>query len=134
MFDEGRLDFHRTDAVARDVKNVINASQDPEIAVVVTFGTVAGEVNVRSIGPFGEVRLYVGLADRPEQAQPREVVLRGPLVAPFHEGADGGWGGIEDRHAVPLTDAPEAILLGPVGRPFVHHAGRAVGERAIDEI
>ena len=56
------------------------------------------------------------------------------LGAPAHEGADGGRRGVEDRHAVALDDLPEAILVRPVGRAFVHHDGGAVGERAVDDV
>ena len=57
-----------------------------------------------------------------------------PLVAPFHECANGGRGGVENRHTMTLADVPEPIALRPVGRALVHHAGGAVGERTVDEI
>ena len=74
------------------------------------------------------------LADGAEQAQARQVVLLRPLVAPLDEGADGGGRGVEDVDLVSLDDAPEAVGLGEVGRAFVHQAGRAVLQRAVDDV
>ena len=56
------------------------------------------------------------------------------LVAPAHEGPDGGGRRVEDRHAIALDDLPEARLVGPVGRALVHHDRRAVGERTVDDV
>src|SRR5829696_7448940 len=56
------------------------------------------------------------------------------FVAPLHERADRGRGGVQDRYAVPLAEVPEAVLLGPVRGALVHDARRAVRERAVDEI
>ncbi len=61
-------------------------------------------------------------------------MLRGPLGAPAHEGADGRGRGVEDGDAVALDDLPEAILLRPVGRAFVHQHGGAVRERSVDDV
>ena len=58
----------------------------------------------------------------------------GILLAPAHEGADRRRRGVEDRHAVLLDDRPEAVLVGVVGRALVHHAGRAVGQRPVDDV
>ena len=76
----------------------------------------------------------IGSPDGAEQAKARQIVLRRPVIAPLHERADRRGRGVEDRHAMPLADLPEAILLRPVGRALVHHARGAVGERAVDEI
>ena len=46
------------------------------------------------------------LADRPEQPQRRQVVLRRVLRAPLHVRADRGRRRVEDRHAVALDDRP----------------------------
>ena len=59
---------------------------------------------------------------------------RGPVGAPLHERADRRRRRVEDRHAVALDEAPEAILLRPVRRAFVHQHRRAVGERAVDDV
>ena len=74
------------------------------------------------------------LADRSQQPQRAEIVLRWPLGAPPHERANRRRRGVENRHAVALDDLPEAILLRPVGRAFVHHHGRAVGQRSVDDV
>ena len=74
------------------------------------------------------------LADRSEQPQRRQIVLLRPLGAPAHERADRGRRRVEDRDAVLLDQRPEAILLRPVGRAFVHQHRRAVGQRAVDDV
>ena len=56
------------------------------------------------------------------------------VVAPFHEGADGCRGGVEDGDTIVGNELPETVGLGPVWRPLVHEAGRPVGERAVDEV
>src|SRR6185312_7126485 len=61
-------------------------------------------------------------------------VLFGPLVAPLDEGADGGGRGVEDADFVALDDGPETVGLGKVGRAFVHEAGGAVLQRAVDDV
>ena len=48
MIDERALDFHRADAMPRDVEHVVHAAEQPEEAVGVALGAVAGEVDVRS--------------------------------------------------------------------------------------
>ena len=58
----------------------------------------------------------------------------GVLGPPFHAGADRRRRGVEDRHAVALDDLPPDVLVGIVGRALEHHAGRSVGERAVDDV
>ena len=73
-------------------------------------------------------RLWVdGLADAAEQPQRGEIVPRGVLVAPSHEGADGRRRRVKDRHLVFFDDRPESIFVRRVGRPFVNQGGGAVG-------
>src|SRR5690242_6629721 len=57
-----------------------------------------------------------------------------PLIAPLHEGTDGRGRGVENGDAVALAKLPEAVLLRPVGGSLIHDDGRAVGERAIDDV
>src|SRR4030095_15501190 len=71
------------------------------------------------------------LAHRAQKAQRGEIAAVRILLAPAHEGADRGGSGVADRDAVTLDDAPEAVLVGEVGRAFVHHGGGAVGEGAV---
>ena len=56
------------------------------------------------------------------------------LVAPFHERADRGWGGVEDGDPVLLDDLPQTVEIREVGGALVHDAGRPVGERAVDDV
>ena len=44
MQHEGAFDFGSTQAVTRDVKHVIHATGDSIIAILITTGTVSGEV------------------------------------------------------------------------------------------
>ena len=44
MADQGALDFGGADAVAGDVEHVVDAADDPEIAVLVAARAVAGEI------------------------------------------------------------------------------------------
>ncbi len=74
------------------------------------------------------------LADAPEQAQGREVVLLGPLRPPLHERPDRRRSGVEDRDAVPLDQVPEAVARRRVRSALVHQTRRAVGERAVDHV
>ena len=71
--------------------------------------------------------------DPSSRSDDRSCLLR-PVGAPLHERADGRRRGVEDRDAVALDDRPEAILLRPVGRAFVHHHRRAVGQRSVDDV
>jgi hypothetical protein len=43
MRHEGRLDLDGRQAVARDVDDVVDAPEDPDVAVLVPLGAVAGE-------------------------------------------------------------------------------------------
>ena len=76
----------------------------------------------------------IGSPTDPSSAQAREIARLRILGAPAHERADRGRRGVEDRHAVALDDLPEASLVRPVGRALVHHDGRAVGERTVDDV
>src|SRR5687767_924841 len=71
MLDERRLDLHRADAVAGDVENVIDASEDPEVAIVVALRPIAGEVEIWATGPLGEISLHVPLVVAPDRPQHR---------------------------------------------------------------
>ena len=51
MADQGALDFHRAEAVAGDVDDVVDAAHDPEVAVLVAAGAVAGEVDAGDLAP-----------------------------------------------------------------------------------
>ena len=74
------------------------------------------------------------LAHRAEQAQLGEVVALGVLGPPLHARADRGRRGVEDRHAVALAQLPPDVLVRVVRRALEHHAGRAVGQRPVDDV
>ena len=74
------------------------------------------------------------LADRAEQSQRREVVLLRVLRPPLHVRADRRRRRVEDVDLVALDDVPPAVLVGEVGRPLVHDAGRPVAERAVHDV
>ena len=74
------------------------------------------------------------LADRAQHAQGRAVGLLHPFVAFTHQRAQRGRRGVEGRDLVLVDDLPEAAEIGIVGDALVHQRGRAVGERAIDDI
>ena len=65
---ERALDLGGADAVAGDVEHVVDAADDPEVAVLVAARAVAGEVHVRDHVP---VRLEVALVVAPERARHR---------------------------------------------------------------
>ena len=82
-----------------------------------------------------EPRLRVDrLADRAEQAQRGEVELVGVLGAPLDAGADRRRRGVEDRRLVVLDELPPDPLVRVVRRALVHHPGRAVGQRPVDDV
>ena len=56
------------------------------------------------------------------------------LGAPLHERADRRRRAVQDRHAVAGDDLPPAVLVRRAGRALVEHAGRAVGERPVDDV
>ena len=61
VVDERRLDLDRRDAVAGDVHHVVDAAEQPEVAVGVDPGAVAREVHVAVLRP---VRLAVAARRR----------------------------------------------------------------------
>src|SRR5271170_6256030 len=61
-------------------------------------------------------------------------MLARPLLSPFDESANGGGSGVENVDLVTVDDAPEAVGFGVVGRAFVHQAGGAVLEDAVDDV
>ena len=68
VVDQRRLDLGGRDAVARDVHDVVDPAEQPEVAVVVELGAVAGEVPALEPAP---VRLLVALRVAVDAAQHR---------------------------------------------------------------
>ncbi len=74
------------------------------------------------------------LAHGPEHAQRAQVVLLDELVALAHQRAQRGRRGVELRDLVLVADVPEAARVGEGRHTLEHHRGRAVGERAVDDV
>ena len=55
--DERAFNFGRADAVARHVHHVVDATRDPEVAILVSIGAIAREV----VAGGGEVHVFVSL-------------------------------------------------------------------------
>ena len=69
--DEGALDLGRREPMAGDVHHVVDAAEQPEVALLVALRAVAGEVHAREAAP---VRLLVPLrvaVDAAEHRRPR---------------------------------------------------------------
>ena len=71
VVDERRLDLDRRDAVARDVHHVVDAPEQPEVAVRVDAGTVAGEVDVPVLRPVRVAVARVVAVDAAQHRRPR---------------------------------------------------------------
>ena len=74
------------------------------------------------------------LADRAEQAQRLAARLLHRRFALAHQRADRGRRGVEDVDLVLVDHLPEARGVGVVRHAFEHQRGRAVGERAVDDV
>ena len=75
-----------------------------------------------------------GLAHRAQQAQGREIVGVGNLVALADERTNGRRRSIKSVHTIFFDDAPKSSLTRPIGRALVHQGGRAGRQRAIDNV
>ena len=76
--DEGGLDLGGGDVVAGDEHDVVDAAEQPDVAVVVLLGAVAGEVAAGEAGPVG---VEVALVVAPDGAQHRRPRLGEDQVA-----------------------------------------------------
>ena len=76
----------------------------------------------------------MGSPTEPSRSSDERSCLAGVVVAPLHEGSDGGGRRVELRDLVLLDDLPQAIVAGVVRDAFVDHAGRAVGQRSVDDV
>ena len=56
------------------------------------------------------------------------------LVAPFDEGTNGGWSGVQNRDLVSFDDIPEAIFCRVIGSSLVKQYGGTIGQGAIDHV
>src|SRR5580704_17647951 len=68
--DESGFDFHRAEAMTADVEYIVDAAHDPEISILVSAGTVAGEVHARNLRPV-VFHIAIGIAvDGTQRAGP----------------------------------------------------------------
>ena len=58
----------------------------------------------------------------------------GIFLAPTHKSADGGGRGVQNAHAILGDHIPETIPPRVIRRTLVHHRGRPVSQRAVDDI
>src|SRR2546427_13227625 len=65
--------LHRRDAVTGDVHDVVHAAEQPEVAVLVALGAVAGEIDIVVLRP---VLLDVAIGVTPDATQHRRPGLR----------------------------------------------------------
>jgi len=116
MGDERALDFGGAEAVAGDVEHVIEAADDPEIAVFVAARAVARGVNAAGvIRPVSGLVALLVAVNRADHGRPRLADDEAPVLAVFAFLARV----IEDRG----VDAEE----GPRGGAGL--AGRGSGQR-----
>ena len=71
VVDERRLDLDRRDAMPRDVHHVVDAAEEPEVAVGVDAGAVAREVDTREALPVGRAEARVVAVDPARHRRPR---------------------------------------------------------------
>ena len=84
VVDERRLDLDRRDAVPGDVHHVVDPPEQPEVAVLVDPGAVAGEVDVVVLRPVRVPVALVVAEDASQHRRPR--LLQHEVAAPA--GAD----------------------------------------------
>ena len=78
-----------------------------------------------------------GLIGSPTEPSSRSVersCLLRILRAPLDAGADRGRRRVEERDAVAVAELPPDVLVGIVRRALVHHRGRAVEQRPVDDV
>ena len=71
MVDERRLDLDGGDAVAGDVHHVVDAAEQPVVALLVALGAVAREVHAREAAPVGRLVALRVAVDAAQHGRPR---------------------------------------------------------------
>ena len=69
-----------------------------------------------------------------EQPQRLERVLLDVVIAPLHEGPDGGRRRVQNCHLVLVDDLPETLFVGMVRRALVQEGCPTVGENSVDDV
>ena len=94
-----RLDLHRADAVAGDVQHVVDAAEQPVVALVVALGAVAGEV---AAGEPAPVLLWTSARGRPRSCAPW----------PARAAAGPGSRRLPSGTALPCSSSTSALIAG----------------------
>src|SRR5436190_7336446 len=71
MADQCAFDFSSSNAMASDVEHIVNAADDPEIAVLVLPATVAGEVTALDLAPINFLVTFWVAPEAAEHGRPR---------------------------------------------------------------
>ena len=85
--DESGFDFHRAEAMTADVEYIVDAAHDPEISILVSAGTVAGEVHVFEGAKVGVDEAVVIAPGGAHDAGPRVFDAEFPAFIGFAFGA-----------------------------------------------
>ena len=139
--DQGALDLHRAQPVAGDVEHVVDAAHDPEVAVLVAAGAVAGEVDVRHLAPVLLAVALVVAVDGPQHRRPgllddqqAALVGRHRLALPVHDLGHDARQRPRRRARLGRRSRPAsgAIMIMPVS---VCHQVSTIGQRfAADDL
>src|SRR5947209_19789320 len=73
VIDERALDLHRRESVAADFAHVVYAAEEPEVALLVALGAVAGEVPLPELRPVGLLVALGITVDAAEHPGPRRL-------------------------------------------------------------
>ena len=74
------------------------------------------------------------LTDGAQHLERRQIAFLNKLVTLTHQRANGGGSGVELVHLVLFADLPEAAGIGVGRHAFEHDRGRAIGQRAVDDV
>ena len=69
-----------------------------------------------------------------KKTEAREIAVFNVRHAPLHKGADGRWGGVENRGLFLFDDLPEAALIGRIRRSFVDQDARPGSQGSVGHI
>src|SRR5687768_6802911 len=97
MVHQRALDLHRTDSMTGNVQHVVDATEYPVIAVVITLGAISGEVDVLPFRPIILTVPFVIAVNAAQHSRPRlgdgqeSRIYRLPLAVQHIYGNTGEW-------------------------------------------